>query len=577
MISLFARGRGGIFALLIANGFGQAASAVLAAVAVESAFARLGQVTTGGDMAGVGAALTGAAALTALLRARERVDAERLGQSYVHDLRMHLFTRLTAMSPRAVSQRSQGSMALRFIGDLNAVGKWVSLGLSRLAVATTMVIATLVALAVVNPVLAISVGAAALLGGLGAIAQGPQLREATRQARRHRSRLAGTVTETIGAVGVVQSSNAVDRERRRVRTRSRRLRSAMVDRSRRLGRLTAIAEATGSAATALLLLIALAVGITGPEVAAGMTVVGVLLPQLRGLARVQEYRQGQRVAMDAIRRFLDRPTLLSEPATPVELADGSGTIELIAASLDMVRDVTVTAEAGSTVAVVGPNGAGKSTLFAMIGRQVDLDGGSIRLDGTDVATVSLAEIRAAIGMVGPDLPLMKGSLRRNLTYRSRDVDEAELDDAIERCGLGQLIDELDEGLEFKVAEGGANLSSGQRQRVLLARAVLAKPRVLLLDEADANLDAGTTDVLDAVLAAHEGTALVITHRLDRVRCADDVWHLAAGRLVEHGPVDQLLVPGTATSALFASHLIDPDTIALAASAGRPPHPRVDVA
>ncbi len=538
-------------ALLIGNGFGQAVSAVVASFAVERAFRRLGFSNSAREIIIVGAILAGAAALTAFLRARERVDAERLGQSYVHDLRMHLFGRLTAMSPRAVSQRSQGSTALRFIGDLSAVRKWVSLGLSRLVVATTMIVGTLAALAVINPVLAAATGAAALLGGVGSVMQGPSLREATRQARRRRARLAGAVTETIGAVGVVQSSNAVERERRRIRKSSRRLRSAMVERARHVGRLTAIAEATGSAAIALLLLTALAFGITGPEVAGGMTVVGLLVPQLRGLARVQEYRQGERVAMEAIRRFVDRPALLSEPADPMGLPEGPGKVELIDASLGPVHGLTVTAEPGRTIAVVGPNGAGKSTLFAMIGRLVDLDAGFIRLDGVDLAALSLADAHSAIGMAGPDLPLMKGSLRRNLTYRDRSVGDDELDRAIDRCGLRPLIDELPGGLDFRVAQGGANLSSGQRQRVLLARAMFARPRVLLLDEADANLDAAASSVLDAVLQAHDGTALVITHRLDRVRSADEVWHLEAGRLIGHGPVEQMLQPGTAAPVLFA--------------------------
>ncbi|MEE8601642.1 ABC transporter ATP-binding protein [Euzebya tangerina] len=550
MIPLFRDRRGVTFVLLIANGFGQALSAIVAAFAVEHAFTRFGQPNSAGDIASVAGVLAGAAALSAILRARERVDAERLGQSYVHELRMHLFRRLTAMSPRAVSRRSQGSTALRFVGDLSAVRKWVSLGLSRLAVATTMIVGTLAALSVVDPLLATATGAAALLGGIGAIVQGPSLREADRRARRQRSKLAGTVTETIGAVGVVQSSNAVNRERRRVGKRSRRLRSAMIDRARRLGRLTAIAEATGSAATALLLLAALHFRIPAPEVAAGMTVVGLLVPQLRGLARVQEYRQRQQVAVDAIQRFLDRPAMLTEPEEPISLPQGPGRIRLVAASHGVVREVTATAEPGRTVAVVGPNGAGKSTLLAMIGRLVDLDAGRVLFEDVDLAEVSLADVRAAVGMAGPDLPLMKGSLRRNLTYRDKDVDDAVLQRTIERCGLGPLIEELDGGLDFRISEGGANLSSGQRQRIMLGRAILTAPRVLLLDEADANLDSATADLIDAVLTPHIGPALIITHRLERAMAADDLWHLADGRLVEQGPPDQLLKPGTATAALF---------------------------
>ena len=556
MIRLLTRRRAGLFALLVANGLAQAAAAVIAAIAVERAFSRLGAANSLSTIASIGAALAGAATLSAFLRARERIDAERLGQSYCHDMRMHLFDRLTVMSPRSVGQRSQGSTALRFVGDLSAIRKWVSLGLARLAVGITMIVGTLIALVLIDPLLAIATGSAAVLGGLGAVAQGPALRRATREARRRRSRLAGRVTEAIGAVGVVQANNAVGRERRRIRKHSRRLRNAMIDRARRLGALQAVAEATGSAATAFLLVVALAAGLGAPEVAAAMTVVGLLVPQLRGLARVQEYRQHQQVAVEAIGRFVDRPALLSEPAEPHPLADGRGRLLLRDASLDIVSDVTVDVAAGTTVALVGPNGAGKSTLVAAIARLVDLDSGVIELDGVDLSTVSLADVRAEIGIAAPDLPLMKGSLRRNLTYRHRDATDDEIERVLDLCDLRALVSGLSGGLGHRISEGGTNLSSGQRQRVLLARAVLGSPRLLLLDEADANLDAATASVVDRIVNDHDGTSIIITHRVERIAVADEVWHLVDGRLVEHGPTDRLLSPGTRTAELFAT---PPDT------------------
>jgi len=559
VIALARQGRRRLLALLVANGIGQAAAAIGAALAVEFAFSRLGPDRAAPvEIVRVGLVLAVVAAVTAWLRARERVDAERLGQSYTHELRMELFARLTAMSPRSVGSRSQGSTVLRFIGDLSAVRKWVSLGLSRLCVAGTMGIGTIVALGFVDVTLAAATGIAAGVGGLGAIAQGPKLRTATRDARRRRSRLAGRVTEAIGAVGVVQANNAVQRERRRVAKHSRRTRDAMVERSRRLGRLQAIAEATGSGATAMLLVAALSFGVDGPRVAAGMTVVGLLVPQLRGLARVQEYRQQYRVAMDAIDRFVARPAQLSEPTQPETLKDGPGVLELRGASLDVVRDITAVARPGRTVAVVGPNGAGKSTLLAMVGRLVDLDAGTVLLDGSDLARVRLADARAVIGMAGPDLPLMRGSLRRNLTYQHRNATDAEIDDVIDLCDLRTLLGDLADGLDTRVDEGGTNLSSGQRQRILLGRAVLARPRLLLLDEADANLDAATTGVLDTILDRHQGSALIVTHRVDRVRAADDVWHLADGRLVETGQPHDLLTRATPTARLFDTSSEQPE-------------------
>ncbi len=551
MIRLLTWRRAALLALLAGNGFAQAGAAVVAALAVEQAFSRLGAANSWSTIVAVAIALAAAGLLSAFLRGRERIEAERLGQSYCHDLRMHLFDRLTRMSPRSIRSRSVGSTALRFVGDLSAIRKWVSLGLARLTVGVTMIVATIAALIVLDPLLAAATGAAAALGGLGAIAQGPALRRATREARRRRSRLAGQITEAISAVGVVQANNAVGYERRRVRRRSRRLRAAMIDRARRLGMLQAIAEGTSSAAIGVLLVVALVAGLPGPQVAAAMTVVGLLVPQLRGLARVQEYRQQQQVALEAIRRFLDRPTLLTEPADPQPVTDGRGHLRLVGASVGALTDVDAEVAAGRTVAVVGPNGAGKSTLLAAIARLVDLERGCVELDGTDLSTVALADAHAAIGIAAPDLPLMKGSLRHNLTYRQPDASPEHVDAVIERCDLREMVDALPDGLDHRVAEGGSNLSSGQRQRVLLARAILGSPRLLLLDEADANLDAATASVVDRIVAAHDGTCVVVTHRLERIAVADEVWHLADGRLVERGRVEDVLRAGSRTAQLFA--------------------------
>lgn len=553
MIRLATRHRLGLLVALVANGIGQAAATIATAVVVERAFTQLGQPRSTVGIALIATGLLGVAAVSAALRGRERIEAERLGQSYCHDLRMHLVDRLTAMSLRAVRQRSTGATALRFVGDLSAVRNWVSLGLARLAVALTMIGGTLAALTIINPLLAVSVGAACLLGGAGAVTQGPAVQRASREARRRRARLAGRVTETINAVGVIHANGAVGRERRRIRRGSERLRDAMIDRARRLGRLQAIAEATTSAATACLLVVALAAGLSAPEVAAAMTVVGLLVPQVRGLARVQEYRQHRNVAVDAIRRFVDRPTLLTQPTHPRPLPEGHGVLTLQNVSIGPIHDLSATLAAGQTVALVGPNGAGKSTLLAAIARLVDIDHGSIELDGTDLAHVSLHDAHAAIGVSAPDLPLMRGSLRRNLTYRHCNASSAEIERVIDLCDLRTVIDAHPDGLDHRIAEGGTNLSSGQRQRLMLARALLGNPRLLLLDEADANLDATTASIVDRVIDAHHGTCIVVTHRAERTAAADLIWHLDDGRLVEHGQAHHLLQPGTRTGELFGLH------------------------
>ena len=547
-------GRWRILALLIGNGFAQAAAAVAAALSVERAFGMLEAVQRPSvtELAAAGGVLAAAAAATAALRGRERVDAERLGQAYTHRLRIHLFEHLTEMSARTVGQKAQGSTAMRFVGDLTVLRRWVSRGLARVVVAGTMASGALVALAFVSAVLAISVGVTIVVGASLSFVQGGALRSADRHARRRRSRLAGNVNEKIGAIGVVQANGAVDRETRRMTRQSRKLRDAMVRRAGRLGRLDAIAEATASVAIGAVLITGVLARVAAPTVAAAMVVVGLLSTQVRGLGRVQEYWQGACVSREAIQRFLDRPTMQRD-ANPVPLEAGPGRLEIEALTLEgAIVDVDAVVEAGSTVAIVGPNGAGKSTLLALVARMVDPDSGTVRLDGQDLATASIEDVRDAIGFVAADLPLLRGSLRRNLTYRQPKADDGEIADIATRCGLDGLIGRLDEGYESRIAEGGRDLSSGERQRVLLARALLGHPPVLLLDEADANLDPATTGLVDRVLREYDGTTLIVTHRHQRLASADAVWFIDDGHLVESGPPDVLLDGDGPTARFFGS-------------------------
>lgn len=546
-------GRWRLLALLVVNGMAQAVAAVVASRAVSHAFSLLGAPTPpAATVAATGAVLALAAIAGAWLRARERVDAERLGQGYVHRVRVGLFARLTAMSPRAVQARSQGGTALRFVGDLSALRRWVSLGLARLVVAGTTAIGILAALTVLEPFLGLGAGIAVAGGGVATLVQGRRLRDADRRARRLRARIAANVTETIAAVGVVQVNGAVERERRRLRRQSGKLRQAMVDRAGRLGRLQATTELAASAALASVVMAGLMAGLAAPQVAAATTLVALLVPQLRDLGRIQEYWHGAHVAREAIDRFLARPTMLADHGSEgVDAPVGAGRLVLDRVDVEgSLRAVTAEAEPGAVVAIVGPNGAGKTTLLAVIARLLDPTGGRVLLGGVDLAALPVEAVRQVVGAVGPDLPLRRGTVARNLRYRLPEASDAEVAAVVERCGLADMVDELPDGLATKVAEGGAGLSSGQRQRLLLARALLGNPGLLLLDEADAHLDRATATLVDRVLADHCGIALVVTHRRERVASADVVWHLDGGRLVEVGPPADIMQGSGPTARLF---------------------------
>ncbi|MDQ3946633.1 MAG: ABC transporter ATP-binding protein/permease [Actinomycetota bacterium] len=553
---VLARERLGPLGRLVLIGLARAGTHLATALLVKAAVNRAVQpgraAWDGWTSVSFGAGLALAALVAAGLRSAERVEAERLGQSYAHRLRLVLYDHMSQISPRVLQRRSQGGVALRFVGDVTAVRQWVSLGLARLTVAAVATAAGVAMLAWLSLRLAIVLSVVLLAGGAAALAGGGRLRQASVETRRCRSRLAANVTEQAAWMSVVQAFGQGARERKRLARQARRLRDAMIERARWAGRLQGLAEATVALASAGVLLVG------GAEVASGrmtmgtmvaaITVAGLVATPLRDLGRVQEYWHNSRVAMDKARDFLTVPALGPSGAfTGV----GLGRVEFEDVCVPGALDgVSSTAEAGTVVAIVGRNGAGKSTLLAAAARLVEPTRGTVSLDGVDLRSLETSSLRATLGVMGPDLPLLRGSVERNLRYRCPDAPPEELARVAELCALDEFLAELPDGMATRLAEGGRGLSDGQRQAIALARALVGSPAVLLLDEADMNLDARAAAVVDRVIDQHQGTVLLATHRLERVRRANAVWCLEGGRLVEVGRPEELLARGGPTTRLF---------------------------
>lgn len=553
------RSRARLFGVLVGIGAGQAVGAISVALLIERGF-DLFVTGTAPVAAPIAAALTagliGGVAVTALLRREERVAAERVGQHYVLDVRETLFRHLTRVPARELAQRSRGSMLLRFVGDLKALKTWVSLGLARLIVAGLAAGLAMAALAVINLRLGLAVGGVLVLGALATWATSPRLITTAEQARKRQSKLTGEVSERLSQIAVLQASGQERRERQRVRRKSDDVAAAMIARAKASGDARGIAEGTA----ALTGVAALLVGVmevragraTGGTIVASLSIAGFLSGHLRDLGRVAEYAAGAQVASAAVRRFLTMPPLREVEGAP-DVDVSGGEVHLQAVSVGKALDgVTLHARAGDTVAVVGPNGAGKSTLVSLVARLIDPDEGRVCIDGQDLTTCSLSSVRKAVGMAGPDLPLLRGSMDRNVRYRLPRCSDEEVTRIAELCELDHVAADLPEGWRTDVGEAGARLSAGQRARLMVARAALGRPPVLVLDEAEAHLDLDAAAVVDRVLDDHRGTALVVTHRRELVDRADAVWFLVEGRVAEVGDPAQLLAANGPTAQLFCS-------------------------
>jgi ATP-binding cassette subfamily B protein len=246
--------------------------------------------------------------------------------------------------------------------------------------------------------------------------------------------------------------------------------------------------------------------------------------------------------------LLDAPEQTPDPETPARPTERHGRVQFehIAFSyrpdVPLIADLSLVAEPGHTVAIVGPTGAGKTTLVNLVMRFYELDGGRITLDGVDIAGMRRDELRAEIGMVLQDTWLFGGTIRDNIAYGKPGASEAEILEAAAASYVDRFVQSLPDGYDTVLDEESSNLSAGQKQLITIARAFIAQPSLLILDEATSAVDTRTELLVQHAMAAlrQNRTSFVIAHRLSTIRDADLILVMEEGRIVEQGNHDQLL-------------------------------------
>jgi ABC-type multidrug transport system fused ATPase/permease subunit len=266
-------------------------------------------------------------------------------------------------------------------------------------------------------------------------------------------------------------------------------------------------------------------------------------------------------ATAALNRIFDvmdtQPELVDAPGA-VALARIDGHVELDDVRFgygdgpDVLHGLDLVAEPGTTVALVGHTGAGKSTIVKLLARFYDPRSGAVRIDGHDVRTVQAATLRRQLGIVPQESFLFAGTIAENIAYARPDATRGDVEDAARAVGADRFIEELPDGFDTEVAERGSALSAGERQLVALARAFLADPRILVLDEATSSVDIATERQIGLAIATLlEGrTSFVVAHRLSTIRSADMIVVLEDGRVVEQGAHDDLLALRGRYAALY---------------------------
>jgi ATP-binding cassette subfamily B multidrug efflux pump len=285
------------------------------------------------------------------------------------------------------------------------------------------------------------------------------------------------------------------------------------------------------------------------------------------LASMANVLQSGVASAERVFELLDATEQSEDPATPLVDLAPKGRIEFehVAFSYDpqnpLIADLSFAAEPGQTIAIVGPTGAGKTTLVNLIMRFYELDGGRITLDGHNIADMTRHDLRANVGMVLQDTWLFSGSIRANIMYGNLDSTEAEFLDATRATYVDRFVHSLPNGYDTIIDDEGGTVSAGEKQLLTIARAFLADPTILILDEATSSVDTRTEVLIQKAMAAlrSQRTSFVIAHRLSTIRDADLILVMNAGSIVEQGTHEDLLHQRGAYFDLYNAQFAAPAT------------------
>ncbi len=472
------------------------------------------------------------------------------------DLRRQLFAKILVLPTQVFHEQSAGKLISRLLHDTDNVNQ------AATNVFVTAVRETLTALALLAYLLYLDWKLTLITLAIGPLIAltikgfSRRIRAASRASFEAVRSMAHTIEESTVANKVVKIFGGQKQLHDRFFDNTERFRRSMMRESVPAAALTPITHIAASVAVALIIFLALSQATGQASGTAGgfvsfITAMLLMISPIKQLTTINPILQRGLSACESVFQLLDTPGETETGTRVLEQARGDLEFEHVSFSYpgserQAIIDISFQANAGQTVALVGASGGGKTTIGALLPRFYDPNGGHIRIDGIDIAELTLSSLRHNIALVSQDIVLFNDTVEANIAFGSRgNTTRADVEAAAKAAHAWDFIQQLPHGLDSLIGEDGAKLSGGQRQRIAIARALLKNAPILILDEATSALDTESERQVQAALATlmQNRTTLVIAHRLSTIEHADRIVVLDRGRIVETGTHSELLAAG----------------------------------